>query len=441
MPKGTFNFPDKFLWGTATAAHQVEGNNTNNDFWAWEQVPGHILNDDKSGVACEWWAGRWREDFDRAQETYQNAHRLSVEWARIQPAPEMWDETALERYRQMLLGLKERGMTAMVTLHHFTNPLWLAEMGAWENEQVVPLFAEYTRKVVEALGAHCRLWVTINEPNVYMSAAYLGGVFPPGKKDLKLGVQVLANMAKAHAAAYEVIHTLQPEAQVGAAIHWRGFTPGDRNPITRISARQHHQVFNQAFSQSLETGKFETPLLKLDIPESKGTQDFIGLNYYTRDYLRFAPNRRAEGYTERFFKPDADLSENGFLANDPEAFKQAIRWANQFHKPIYITENGCEDSKDDFRRRYLIEHIHALWHMVNFNAPVKGYFHWTLVDNFEWERGWSQRFGLWELDPVTQIRTKRPSADLYADICRTDSLSAEMVEKYAPEIYAKIFPG
>ncbi len=105
MPKGTFNFPDKFLWGTATAAHQVEGNNTNNDFWAWEQVPGHILNNDKSGVACEWWAGRWREDFDRAQETYQNAHRLSVEWARIQPAPEMWDETALERYRQMLLGL------------------------------------------------------------------------------------------------------------------------------------------------------------------------------------------------------------------------------------------------------------------------------------------------------------------------------------------------
>ena len=106
MPKGTFNFPDKFLWGTATAAHQVEGNNTNNDFWAWEQEPGHILYDDKSGVACEWWAGRWCEDFDRAQETYQNAHRLSVEWARIQPAPDMWDEMALERYRQMLLGLK-----------------------------------------------------------------------------------------------------------------------------------------------------------------------------------------------------------------------------------------------------------------------------------------------------------------------------------------------
>jgi len=325
-------------------------------------------------------------------------------------------------------------------LHHFTNPLWLAESGGWENEQVVQLFAEYTRKVVEALGAHCRIWVTINEPNVYMSMAFLQGVFPPGKKDLKLGVQVLANMAKAHAAAYEVIHSLQPEAQVGAAIHWRGFTPGDRNPITRISARQYHQVFNEAFPQTLETGKFITPLLKLDIPEAKGTQDFIGLNYYTRDYLRFAPNQRAEGYTERFFKPDTDLSEHGFLANDPEAFEQAIKWANQFHKPIYITENGCEDSQDDFRRRYLIEHIHALWHMVNYNAPVKGYFHWTLVDNFEWERGWSQRFGLWDLDPQNQIRTKRKSADLYAEICRTDSLSSEMVEKYAPEIYAKIFP-
>jgi beta-glucosidase len=375
MPKGTFNFPENFLWGTATAAHQVEGGNFNNDFWAWEQVPGHILNDDKSGAACEWCAGRWREDFDRAQETYQNAHRLSVEWARIQPAPDVWDEMALERYRQMLLGLKERGMIAMVTLHHFTNPLWLAEMGGWENAQVVPLFAEYTRKVVDALGPHCQLWVTINEPNVYMSMAYIQGVFPPGKKDLKLGLQVLANMIRAHAAAYQVIHELQPQGQVGYALHWRGFTAADRNPLTRISAKQLNRLFNEAFSETLETGKLDTPVLKQEIPEVKGTQDFIGLNYYTREYLRFAPSRRDEAYAERFFKPDADLSEHGFLANDPEAFKEAIRWAGQFHKPIYITENGCEDSQDDFRRRYLIEHIHAMWRMVNFNFPIKGYFH------------------------------------------------------------------
>ncbi len=139
MPRATFTFPGGFLWGTATSAHQVEGNNLNNDWWAWEQQEGSILNGDRSGRACDWWAGRWREDFDRAHETYQNAHRLSVEWSRIQPEPDRWDESALDRYRQMLLGLKERNMVAMVTLHHFTNPLWLAEMGGWENEATVDL--------------------------------------------------------------------------------------------------------------------------------------------------------------------------------------------------------------------------------------------------------------------------------------------------------------
>ena len=130
MPKAIFNFPNGFLWGTATSAHQVEGGNTNNDWWEWEQQEGHILNGDKSGRACDWWAGRWREDFDRAHETYQNAHRLSIEWSRIQPEPDRWDESALDHYRQMLLGLKERGMMAMVTLHHFTNPLWLMRAAA-----------------------------------------------------------------------------------------------------------------------------------------------------------------------------------------------------------------------------------------------------------------------------------------------------------------------
>ena len=166
MIRATFTFPQGFLWGCATSSHQVEGNNINNDWWAWEQEQGRILNGDRSGKACDWWAGRWREDFDRAKETWQNAQRISIEWSRVQPEPDRWDEGALDRYRQMLMGLKERGMVPMVTLHHFTNPLWLTEMGGWENDAVVELFGEYTRKTVEALKAHCDFWVTINEPNV-----------------------------------------------------------------------------------------------------------------------------------------------------------------------------------------------------------------------------------------------------------------------------------
>lgn len=440
MARATFNFPNDFLWGTATASHQVEGNNVNNDWWAWEQEEGHIQNGDLSGKACDWWSGRWREDFDRAQDGWQNAHRFSVEWSRVQPEPDRWDEAVLDRYREMLLGLRERNMTAMVTLHHFTNPKWLADMGGWENEAVCDLFAAYVRRTVEALQAHCQLWVTINEPNVYMNGAYLGDGFPPGKNDQKTALKVLLNMVKAHAMAYQVIHELQPQAQVGVAHHWRGFKPANNGPLTHYVNNLHHKAFNDAFAQALKTGKFDAVLLKADVPQAKNSQDFVGLNYYTRELISFDLGKSGSFFSNRYFPKDALLSETGFIANDPQGFEEAIRWANSFELPIYITENGCDDSKDDFRRRYLLEHIMAMWHMVNHNMPVKGYFHWSLVDNFEWERGWSQRFGLWGLDPQTQIRTKRRSAELYAEICRSNAITSEAVEKFAPEVYDLLYP-
>ena len=441
MPRAIFNFPSGFLWGTATAAHQVEGNNLNNDWWAWEQGEGNIRNGDKSGKACDWWAGRrWREDFDRASETFQNAHRLSVEWSRVQPEPDRWDETALDRYREMLLGLKERGMTAMLTLQHFSNPQWLMEMGGWENDEAVTLFGAFVRRAVQALAPHCNLWVTINEPNVYATGAYLGGGFPPGRNDMKAALKVLSNLVKAHALAYQVIHEIQPNAQVGVAHHWRGFIAGDWNPLTRQAVRLYDQVFNNSFAQALQTGRFDARMLREAIPQAKGTQDFIGLNYYTRETIRFDLTRSKDMYTRRFFRKDLELSEGGFLANDPEGFKQCIEWGNRFGLPIYITENGAEDSKDDFRRKYLVEHVHQMWHMVNFNFPIKGYFHWSLVDNFEWERGWTQRFGLWGLNEETQARVRRPSVDLYAEICRANALSSEMVEKWASAALNRIMP-
>jgi len=440
MPRATFNFPAGFLWGTATAAHQVEGNNVNNDWWAWEQEAGHIHDGDLSGKACDWWGGRWREDFDRAQDGWQNTHRFSVEWSRIQPEPDRWDEAALDRYRQMLLGLRERNITAMVTLHHFTNPMWLAEIGGWENEAVVDLFAAYVGRTVEALKSHCQLWVTINEPNVYMNGAYLGDGFPPGKNDQKTALKVLLNMVKAHAAAYQVIHDLQPDAQVGVAHHWRGFQPANKGPLTGYLSKLHHKAFNDAFAHSLKTGKFDAVMLKADVPQAKDTQDFLGLNYYTRDLIKFDLRKSGALFSDRYYPKDALLSETGFLANDPHGFQEAIKWADKFGLPIYITENGCDDSQDDFRRRYLLEHLQAMWHMLTNNIPIKGYFYWTLVDNFEWERGWSQRFGLWGLDPQTQIRTKRKSVDLYAEICRTNAITSEAVEKFAPEVYDIIYP-
>ncbi len=442
MAQATFHFPRGFLWGSATASHQVEGNNTNNNWWAWEQQPDRIHHGHKSGLACDWWGGRWREDFDRAAENGQNAHRFSVEWSRIQPTPDHWDESALEHYREMLRGLYSRSMTAMVTLHHFSDPLWLVEMGGWENDAVVDLFARFVKKTVEALQEYTNLWVTINEPNVYTTSGYFMGVFPPGKNDFQAGIHAMENMVKAHAAAYQVIHQVQNTARVGMAINYRSFVPAQSwSPFDRWAASLQSKFFNDFFPQALASGVLRYPAWSKKLSAAKGTQDFIGVNYYTRDYVRFSPLKVSDLFGHRFYLPNAELSETGFIANAPQGMFEALKWSTQFDKPIMITENGVEDPHDDFRRRYLIQHLHQVWRAVNFNFPIKGYFHWCLVDNFEWERGWTQRFGLWELDIETQARRKRPSVDLYAEICRENGISSDMVARYAPDLLTSMFPG
>jgi beta-glucosidase len=440
MPKGTYFFPEGFLWGTATAAHQVEGRNPNNTWSAWEEGEGRILNGDKSGLACDWWGGRWREDFDRAQATYQNAHRLSIAWSRVQPTPDRWDEAALDRYREMLIGLQSRKMTPMVTLHHFSEPLWVAERGGWENEAIIALFGNFVNKVVEALMPYCNLWVTINEPNVFMYGAYIDGVFPPGKKDFSLALQVMGHMIRAHAQAYAVIHALQPEARVGTAINYRGFKPATGLPTDRWAAKAYSTLFNDLFPRALKDGLFNAIFKRARIPEAIGTQDFLGLNYYTTDLVRFAPFAFQNMFAHRSFPAEAGLSDSGDIANLPGGMEACVRWGARFGVPLFITENGVDDAQDALRPRYIVEHLHALWRAMNNNLPVEGYFHWSLVDNFEWERGWSQRFGLWGLDVESQARVRRSSVDLYAEICQMNGVSAEMVEKYAIEAMPTLFP-
>ena len=442
MPEATFHFPRGFLWGTATAAHQVEGNNTNNNWYRWENTPGKITNDEKSGLACDWWGGRWKEDFQRAKESGQNAHRLSVEWSRIQPTPDTWDEKALEKYVDMLRWLVRNDMTPMVTLHHFTDPLWLVDQGGWENPNTPALFARFTRKVVEALKDYVNLWITINEPNVYVMSGWLLGAFPPGKNDLPKAALVLENLVRGHAAAYKIIHEQQPNAQVGVAVNYRSLKPARSwNLLDRLPASIQDQIFNNAFHSCLKIGKLDLVLKKVKIPEAANTQDFIGLNYYSRDLVYFDITKPGSMFGRLQYPNDAQLSSTGFIANIPEGMWDGLNWAHKFDLPIIITENGVEDNTDSMRPRYTIEHIHQVWKAANYNWRVKGYFHWSLVDNFEWERGWSQRFGLWGLDVESQKRIRRTSVDVYEAICKENGISSEMVAKYSPEISDKLFPS
>ena len=441
MPRADFLFPPGFLWGCATASHQVEGRNTNNDWYAWEQLPGKIKDGSNSLQANEWWSGHWKEDFDRAAEAGQNAHRLSIEWSRIQPAPDRWDEDALDQYCQIIRGLVQRGLTPLVTLHHFTNPLWMAEKGGWENDEAPQWFAAYVRRVVEALKEYVTLWCTINEPNIYVAFGYMDGAWPPGKNDNAAAFKVMANLLRGHALAYKIIHEIQPAARVGVAHHYRPFKPARPGfPPDRwmTNLMEHH--FNRSFADAIQTGKLTFALQNARIPEALNTQDFIGLNYYSYEEIRFVIDPKAL-FMRRDFPQNVEKSGDGMNANQPDGIFTSLKWARRYGLPILITENGIDDTRDSMRPRYLVSHLHQVWRAVNFNWQIKGFFHWSLVDNFEWAMGYTTRFGLWGLDLETHARIRRRSGDLYERICKENRISYDLVSEFTPELLPVIYPG
>jgi beta-glucosidase len=264
---------------------------------------------------------------------------------------------------------------------------------------------------------------------------------------------VMENFVRGHVAAYRAIHTVQPTARVGIGTYYRSFKPahswpprigkirGIDDPLDKLAIRLIARIFNDQFPQALTDGVFHTLLGTKRIPEAAHTLDFLGVQYYTRDVVAFNLLNSGQLFSRRYFRKDAELSDTGFMANEPEGMFEALRWGKRYGVPMMVTENGIENAADTLRPRYIVQHIHQIWRAVNFSWPVKGYFHWTLVDNFEWERGWSQRFGLWELDPETQARRKRRSADLFGEICRTNGISSETVQKFTPELFATLFPG
>jgi beta-glucosidase len=441
MPQATFHFPADFRWGVATAAHQVEGNSTHNDWWAWEQTDGHIKGGHASGLACDWWENA-EADFDRAAEMGLNALRLSVEWSRIEPRPGRFDDSALERYSQMLQGLHARDIEPMVTLHHFTNPRWLAEQGGWEDPKTVALFARFTRRVVEALGQHCNLWCTVNEPNVYGYKGYLEGTFPPGQSDFRAATLVIRHLLAGHAAAYREIHALQPHARVGLAHNMVVFDPANpRSPLDRRAAQVTDRVYNQAILTALIRGHWTLPVGFGLAWKLRHTLDWIGLNYYTRDLVAFDRARRQTLFNRHLHAGDAELLDGGYGEFYPRGISRCLQRLARLGLPIYVTENGIPDDDDDQRPRYLLTHLHQMWHAIQLCYPVMGYYHWTLVDNFEWAEGWTLRFGLIALDPKTQARMPRRSANLYAEIAQTNAITPQIIDTYAPELRAELLPG
>ena len=299
-PPAALSFPEGFLFGCATAAHQVEGGNHANDWWAWEQLPGHIKNGDRSDPACEQFQ-RFASDFDLLRSLHQNAHRLSLEWSRIEPAPGEFSATALAHYRDVLHALRDRGMEPMVTLHHFTNPTWIADAGGWESPQTPEYFARFAERVTNELAGLARLWITINEPTVVAYQGYIRGEWPPGKHDFGAALRVVVQLIRGHWLAYERIKRRHPELQVGLAHHLRIFDPARWfAPQDRIVATAFNRVFNLTMLRSLRKGRLVFPLTRHGLTQNgrpsgpPQSQDFIGLNYYTRELVKFNHRYGAE---------------------------------------------------------------------------------------------------------------------------------------------------
>jgi beta-glucosidase len=459
VAEATHNFPTDFLWGTATSAHQVEGNNTNNDWWRWEQegqndpkVRRRIYRDQASGRAVNWWEAEAEADIKRMKALNTNSHRLSVEWSRIEPEPGVWDHDALDRYRVILKKMRDAGIKPMVTLHHFSNPLWLVDLrgdegkAGWLNPKVVERFGRFVAKTVTELSDLCDLWCTINEPNVYAAQSYFEGVWPPGHHSIAEYFRVSYHMLLAHAAAFSAIRDIQPLGKVGLAKHMIAFHPRHAvSPLDRSITRLLDRAFHGAFLDALTTGLWKPPVGRsIEVRDVRGTLDWIGLNYYNRydvGFDLFALQRMGVRYAAR---PGVPTGPGGWGELYPQGLFDSIkRLHRHFRLPIYITENGIPDERDEHRPAFLLRHLRQVWRAISFNWPVMGYYFWSLLDNFEWAEGYDPRFrfGLYSVDLQTQERKLTRSGELYAEIAHTGSLTSDMARRFAPDLLDELFPG
>jgi len=421
-----FTFPKDFLWGAATSSHQVEGNNTNNDWWEWEQtrLPPHA----RSGRACDHW-NRFEEDFKLAQDLGHTAHRFSIEWSRIEPQENQWDSLALDHYAQVIRSLRSKGIEPIVTLHHFTLPLWLARQGGWYSEKTPQLFARYVEKVTEILGSDVHYWMTLNEPGVYTYKSYLTGEWPPGVKSPEKGLKVFKNLLLGHVLAYEKIKEVYvrkgwKEPMVGIAQSVLIFRAcSDRSLRDRVAARFRHWMFNHLFVQALVRGKtYCLGIFSIHLPKAK-TLDFIGLNYYTRDFVLHHgfgfPGILGQACT-------ATAEQNRYTGKDnflsweiyPQGLYTFLKDFSRYKLPLLISENGLATDDDTERSEFIVEHLKAVALAMEEGAPVIGYLYWSLLDNYEWAEGFVPRFGLIEVNYKTQERKIRDSARKFTEIIR-----------------------
>jgi beta-glucosidase len=423
------SLPDGFLLGCASAAHQVEGG-LGNDWARMEcEHPERIRDASASGIACDHYA-RYRDDLARLAAMHHSAHRFSIEWSRVEPREGVFDRDALLHYRDVVRTCRDLGMEPVVTLHHFTLPVWLADRGGVLCADAPRLFARFAAACAEAVGADVRWWVTINEPSVLAVFGYLYGEWPPLRQSARGFLAALAGTARMHAAAYGAVHQVAAAhgwaALVSIAHHERPLRALDpHSAVHRAAAVMPNAVFNRWFLHACRSGRLLPPVGRGQVvPGLRGSLDYLGVNYYCEERVRFNALRPRELFAEAVVPSDLPLSAFGWTI-DAGGLRRALEdlWA-EFRLPIVITENGVADDDDELRGEFIVDHLGAVCDALAAGVNVCGYLHWTAMDNFEWAEGYSKRFGLLAVDRTTLERTAKPSAALFAEICRSRTVPA-----------------
>ncbi len=405
-------FPKNFFWGGSTAAHQVEGGQENDwSTWelahakelaqtahqrlhwlpSWDRIKERAEDPENyvSGKGVEHYK-HYRQDFDLAQKLNLNSLRFGIEWSRLEPEEGKWDEEAITHYRQYITELRSRHLEPFLNIWHWTMPTWFADKGGFKNRANLVYFDRFVQKVAEEFTDDVNYIITLNEPNVYASFSFLTGEWLPQEKSMVSFVRVYWNLTRAHRRAYKILKDHKPGLSVGVAAQ-----------LANIQAKHPHSLFDSTSTKWMRYFWNWWFLRRI-----RRHQDFVGINYYFTDYFTGMLKRE---------NPTVPLNDLGWYMEPEGLYPLLLRTWSRFKKPIFVTENGLADERDEHRRWWIEETIVAMEKALSEGVDLRGYFHWSLLDNFEWKYGWWPAFGLIEVDRKNGMkRTIRPSATWFA---------------------------
>lgn len=458
--KKSVSFPPDFLWGVSVSHFQVEGNKAEinsrlSDWSRWTSEQGRILDGTNADRACQF-NSLYKKDIEIIKELNLNTFRTSLNWAALMPDPENCEtlnQEALDYYKDLFTRLKKEGITVFASLFHFCLPHWLANDGGWLNEKTAIQFQNFARLASKELGPLVDYWVTINEPMVYVYHGYTTGQWPPGiSNDFLQALKAVKNMLQGHALAYQEIKSTAGNSQIGFSNHWTPFIPETNwNLFDKFVCSNRDSVFNHLFPGCIKEGRFKLPgllakqkdlaKLECEIDGLKDASDFLGVNYYTRELSRFEFSQPFSPFGSKSKNPQFPVNDlgweiypDGLYSILTDGLRPYSVGKNGEKLPVFVTENGfCRkfDSQmssgdwsldDEDRCEYLVSHLMAVHDAIDDGVNMKGYIHWSLMDNFEWAEGLCARFGLCRVDYSSQERTMRKSAKLYSSIASTNSL-------------------